>query len=292
MRDTPSSDPRGLLGAFAAMSLACVGAGCWVAAAHGVTAGVWARNLAAWAVGLAIAALVSRAAASTGARAGFLLAAPVGLIATLLSPGLSGVHRWAQLGPVRLNLAEILLPAAVVAFAVLSPGRAWTWLVAAGGLGLLVAQPDASQATAFGGAVMAVLLLSPLRRGPRWTGAALAAVAMVGAWLRPDPLAPVPEVEGILRLAWALSPFAALLAGAALGASALTPLLAARQGGSTLSASVALIVYFLLAAIAPALGTFPVPLVGMGVSPILGSWLGVGLLAALASSGRTSSPSP
>lgn len=33
--------------------------------------------------------------------------------------------------------------------------------------------------------------------------------------------------------------------------------------------------------VAPALGAFPVPLVGVGLSPILGVWLGVGLLASL-----------
>ena len=38
---------------------------------------------------------------------------------------------------------------------------------------------------------------------------------------------------------------------------------------------------------APAVGAFPVPLVGMGPSPILGAWLGVGLLAAAARAGSS-----
>ncbi len=289
----PSRDPPGFLRAFGLMSLACVGVGCWVAAAHAVPAGVWARNLAAWAAGLLVAASVARTAGSAGARTAFLLAAPVGLIVTLLGPGLSGVHRWAQLGPVRMNLAEILLPAAAVAFAALSPGRLWTWLAAAAVAALLVAQPDASQATAFGGALIAALVLSPLGRGPRWGGVAAAVIAVALAWLRPDPLAPVPEVEGIFGLAWTLSPLAALLAAAALGAAALAPALAARHGEAIARrASLVLVVYFLLSAITPALGAFPVPLVGMGVSPILGFWLGAGLLAALAPGRRTASPSP
>ena len=35
-------------------------------------------------------------------------------------------------------------------------------------------------------------------------------------------------------------------------------------------------------AVTPLFGAFPVPLVGVGMSPILGAWLGVGLLAATA----------
>jgi hypothetical protein len=244
-------------------------------------------------VGLVAGLLVALAARRAGAQAGFLLAAPVGLIVTLLSPGLEGVHRWAQLGSVRLNPAEILLPAAVAAFALLGPGRLWAWLVAAAIATLLVAQPDASQATAFGGAWIVALLLSESSRGLRWGGLALAGVAIAAAWLRPDPLAPVPEVEGILQLAWAVSPLAALLAAVSLGATVLTPLLAARRDDAIpRTASLSLACYFLLSAVTPAVGAFPVPLVGMGVSPILGFWLGAGLLAALSPRPRSSSPSP
>ena len=288
---TPPSGPRNFVRVFAALSLACVCVGCWVAAANGVPAGVWARNLGAWAVGVAMAALVG--AARGKAQVGFLLAAPLGVVTTFLGPGLSGVHRWALLGPVRINMAEVLLPAAVVALAALSPGRVSTWLVAAAVTVLLVVQPDASQATAFGGAVIVTLLLSHLGRAARWGGVAATVVGIAGSWLRPDPLAPVPEVEGIFGLAWTLSPLVAVLASVALAATALSPILAARDGAATSrKASLALAVYFLLSAIAPALGAFPVPLVGMGMSPILGSWLGAGLLAALARGLRTPSPSP
>ena len=37
----------------------------------------------------------------------------------------------------------------------------------------------------------------------------------------------------------------------------------------------------LLWAVAPWLGAYPVPLAGIGMSPIVGAWLGVGLLAGL-----------
>ena len=126
-----------------------------------------------------------------------------------------------------------------------------------------------------------------------WGGAAAVVVAIAAAWLRPDPLAPVPEVEGIIRLAWTMSPLVGLLAGVTLGATALTPMLAARPGGAiSSSAPMMLVAYFLLSAIMPAAGAYPVPLVGMGMSPILGFWLAAGLLAALVARRPASSPSP
>jgi hypothetical protein len=39
--------------------------------------------------------------------------------------------------------------------------------------------------------------------------------------------------------------------------------------------------YFALSALTPLVGTFPVPLVGMGMSPIIGFWLGCGSLIAV-----------
>lgn len=272
MAEVRSSGQK-LLAAFGAASLASVGLGCWIAGVHSVPAGVWLRDLGAWVVGLVAAAIIG-GASGRRAQAGFLLAAPIGLGATLLAPGLGAVHRWLQLGPFQVNAAEILLPPAVVALAALGEGRRWPWLIGALVGAVLVAQPDASQATAFAGAGIVALLLSAMGRGLRWSGVLIAVAVIGAAWLRPDPLAPVPEVEGMFRLAWGLSPFVAVLAAAPLLAAALAPMLAG-QRGATLSS------YFLISAMAPALGAFPVPLVGMGVSPILGAWLGVGVLVAV-----------
>jgi cell division protein FtsW (lipid II flippase) len=268
---------------FAALSLAAVAIGCWVAAANGAPASEWMRNLAAWAVGGLLAAALAR---WSGPKAwlGFLVAALLGLALTLLAGGLEGVHRWVQLGPLRINVAEVLLPAALVAAARLGIGRLGSgWLVLALGaaiLALLVAQPDASQTSAFGGALILLIAGAPLSRGWRSVGLAVVALAAVGSWLRHDPLAPVPVVEGIMGLAWTLSPFAAALAWAALGGAMLAPLAVGRGAGEGLrAAAVALAAYGVLSALAPLAGAFPVPLVGMGMSPVLGLWLGVGLLA-------------
>lgn len=261
------------LGLFGAFSLAAVAIGCAVAAASGVPAVVWARNPAAWVVGAALGCgLVLRAGARV--ELAFLVLATLGLAASFLGAGQVGVHRWVDLGPLHLNVAQVLLPPLIVVLA----GRRglWAWLVAAGVLALLVVQPDASQATAFGGA-LAVLLANG--RWPGWAkagGVAVVGAAVALAWRRPDPLSPVPEVEEIMRLAWAVSPLAAIAAWAALASACLS------LGVTRTPAALALAAYAVLAALTPLMGWFPVPLVGMAMSPIVGLWLGAGLLAAQA----------
>lgn len=265
------------LAGFGLLSLFAVLIGCAVAATHGVAAGSWARNLVAWVVGAAVAWGVARRPAILP---WFLLAAPAALAGTLLNAGQEGVHRWIDAGPLHINAAAALLPAATVALAAFGHRR-WSWLAAAVTLALLVLQPDASQATALGAGMLVVLAWLRASAAVRTCGAAAVVLAVAGAWLRPDPLAPVPEVEGIVALAWAWSPLAAAAAVVLLAATTLLPLWTAvapepraRVAALALSACCAAV------ALAPAFGVFPVPLVGMGMSPVLGFWLGAGALAA------------
>lgn len=271
----------GLFLLFGGLSLAAVVLGAVVSAANGVPASTWVRNLAAWGVG-ALAGGAIAALARPGAATLALCAAPVGLAASFLSPDLESVHRWIDLGPVHLNVAMLLLPASIVGLATLAAERRWPWIVVAVALGLLAAQPDASQATALAAAtavIAAVAIRQPAARLAVVTAAAgLAALA----WLRPDPLTPVAEVEGIIGLAFTLSPWVAGLALALLTAMAVTPVICTvKQQRTSRLAGVALGLCLLVWAIMPFLGAFPVPLIGMGMSPIIGAWLGVGLLATL-----------
>lgn len=264
------------LAGFGLLSLLTVAIGCAVAAMHGAAAGYWGRNVAAWGVGAAAAFVVARRSAALPA---FLLAAPVALLATLLNAGQQGVHRWIDIGPLHVNAAAALLPAAAVGLAAFRDRR-WSWLAAAATLGLLVLQPDASQATALGAGMLVVLASLRAPAAVRAGGAAATVLAVAAAWLRPDPLAPVPEVEGIVGLAWAWSPLAAALTVVLLAATVLWPLRLAVPDGPAAVAARALAACCAASALAPAFGAFPVPLVGMGMSPVLGFWLGAGALAA------------
>ena len=272
------------LPAFAIASLLAVAAGVVVCGLSGVPAGVWGRNVAAWVLGGLMAAGLARWAGGKTLLA-FAVLTPIGLAAPMLAHGQQGVHRWLDLGPLHMNAAMLLLPAGVVALTVLVQRAAWPWIAALLGLGLLVLQPDASQATAFAAALCIVAIGMPGRSGPVRLGIALLAALLAAlAWTRADPLAPVPEVEGVLGLAAQLSPLLAVVDVLGLAAFAATPGWVAHRlpAKEVRTAGYALSGLFLIWSVAPALGAFPVPLVGMGPSPILGAWLGVGVLAAAA----------
>lgn len=275
----PSISMRPLL-AFGCVSLALVGLGAVICAMGGIASALWVRNLAGWALGALIAGALARWA---GARAIYAAAflPMAGLAATLLSPGLQGVHRWLPAGPVRLNAALLLLPALVVATAVLVTRGWWGWLPAIFALVVLALQPDASQATAL---ALAVCVLAAARRSdpPPVRGAVAAAVLTAGwTWTQPDPLQPVPEVEQIIQLAAGHSPYLAAAGVLLLGALAATPFLATRGHAGAAAPGLAVSALFAGWAIAPALGAFPTPMIGVGLSPILGGWIGIGLLASL-----------
>lgn len=261
-----------LLILFGAASLAAVAIGAVVCAVSDVPAGSWARNLAAWAAGAALAVAIVRFA-RPGVSTIALWVLPVGLLATLISPDQEGVHRWVDLGPLHVNVAMLLAPGAVVAMAA-SAEKRLTWVAFLISLAVLAVQPDASQATTLavvGGLVAVFGAKKPLIR---WGVPVIAAGLAAAAWLRPNPLQPVAEVEGIVGLASSISP---LLAGAAV--LSLVALAAALAAARRLP-GVALGLTFLLWAAMPLFGAFPVPFVGIGMSPIVGGWLGVGLLAA------------
>lgn len=264
-------------------SLLAVLAGLWAALHAGVPASLALRNLAAWIVG-AGAALALGQWAGRGAFVAVPVLALVIVAASLTGPGLSGVHRWLAAGPLTLNAAMLALPAALAATAALS-ARArrpvWIWLAPILILAVLVTQPDASQASAFGAGI---ILLALGRRQSGLIGKCVAmgaALLVAAAWYRPDPLAPVAEVEAIHTLSANVSPLLPAGLLASLFLFCLAPLLVALKGQRPLfMTGAALSLYFLVQAAMPFFGAFPVPLAGMGVSPILGAWLGIGVFAA------------
>lgn len=275
---TPRAAP--LVAVLGGLSLAAVIAGVVVCHLSGVPAAVWMRNLAAWGVGAVAACCLWRGGPVVFPAVLGLAALLVG--ASFLGPQQSGVHRWINAGPVSLNVAMMMLPAALVALAWLGRGGVWPWGLALAIVVMLAMQPDRSQATAFGAGVIWLVLRSPQAMWMRALAIGAAALAVVIAWWRPDPLLPVPEVEEILLLAYAVMPVLAVAAGVSLlvfslapGALTLKGAPVVRHAGETLS------IYLLISAAMPFVGAYPVPLVGVGMSPVIGAWLATGVLACL-----------
>src|SRR3569833_4084529 len=116
-----------LIAIFAAASFSSVLAGGLVCAISDIPPAVWLRNLAAWLVGL-LAGVGLAARTRSGWLPVLLVAAPAALAATFLGNGLSGVHRWIETGPLRLNGAMLVLPTLAVTLAC-AHGR-WRWVAA------------------------------------------------------------------------------------------------------------------------------------------------------------------
>lgn len=278
---THETQPRPLSPVYLAAPVPALVVGVLTMRMSDVPPSLWAQNVAAWAVGTVLCVILARprtsAARPTWADVAAVLTLAA-LAATLLAPGVDGVHRWLPLGPVRLHAAAVLLPVSIVALDSLSRVRGW-WtsaLVAAAAMLALILQPDAAQATAFGAA--AVLLLFENAGGRAMRLVCLGVVAALAAlpWTRRDPLAPVPYVEEIVGLAADLGTVWVVAAVVSLLLLPLPFFAAAR--GAVRPVGFALGAYVAITAAAPFFGSFPVPVMGYGMSPIMGYLAGLGLI--------------
>ena len=224
----------------------------------GAPSGQVAQQVLFFSVAAVSCALLSRKplALTDKSRDRALIVAAVLVALPLLLPS-TGPQRWLGAGGFRLYIASVVLPGTLLLLPQARSGGVILLLIAAA----LAAQPDASQATAFALAGVAVLLRMHLSGLARiGMSVALAGAATV-AWLRPDPLEPVSYVEGVLVLAQQVGPLAL---GFALTALAL-PVVVLLRLGQTPVALYYLAVYFFAYR-----QLTPMPLLGFGVGPILG----------------------
>ena len=284
MTKTATNKSVRLMAVFGLASLAAVGLGAAVCALSGVSAASWGRNLAAWLVGAVIAAALAAAGrriVSPGAALAVAGLAVAGLAASFFNPAQEGVHRWIDAGPLHVNIAMVVLPSLSVVLAA-AEDRWVVWGAAVAALILLVAQPDASQTTTLAAVLILVAAFRAPSRGVKAALILFAGLAAAAAWMRPDPLQPVAEVEEIVGLAFQISPLIGGLALILLAVFTAVPAVLTRADARLKLAGGALSLCLAAWAVTPLFGAFPVPLVGVGMSPILGAWLGVGLLAATA----------
>jgi cell division protein FtsW (lipid II flippase) len=226
-----------------------------------------------------VGARMSRGASVRFPARPILLVTLLGLAVPWLSAA-PGPARWASLGPVNLYMAPVLLPSFFVACSacIARGGRSGhlAFAAIAGASVLLAAQPDASQVLAL--LVGAAVTFARSRTRSPLSVVALVFAALATAWSfsQPDPLQPVPHVEGVFALALGHS----LLAGIAVIASAVALVVglhaSSSRGRSWLSAVAA---YYAVLYACSAAGLTPAPLIGYGA----GSLLGFGLMVAAAS---------
>jgi hypothetical protein len=136
---------------------------------------------------------------------------------------------------------------------------------------LLALQPDASQALAV--LMGAAVAIGRARERSAFAIVALIVAALATAWAftRPDPLEPMPHVEGVFELSLAYS----LSAGVAVVASAAALIVSLQLNAVTAGRGVsAIAAYYAVLYVCSVAGLTPAPLIGFGAGP----WLGFGLM--------------
>jgi hypothetical protein len=190
----------------------------------------------------------------------------------MVVPSEAGPERWLNFGGIRLYLAPVVVPLAVffLGAPTAMPFVVYMGIVSTTAIALTL-QPDAAQLTAFAFAILSTFIAAA---GHRWLRVSLLALLMVcltAAWRIPDPLAPVPYVEGVFGIAAQASPVALLaaLTFAVMPVAGFVWLAKAKRCSGALAVAA---YYATLFALAP-LQVTPVPLLGFGAGPILGYFL-------------------
>ena len=251
---------------------------------HDVPASRWGLNLIGGVIAAAVCSVfLARSRTSMSQTVAMVSSCFVvgALAATFAVTGSMGVHRWIPIGPLTMHAGAVCLPLFIVALRVLDAfGGKLRWgpiLLAMAGATLLLLQPDAAQATAFAAAVFTLLIASKQRAHAAWVAALVIAALAGWTWTQRDPLPPVPYVEGIIGLARQNGPVWLV---ASIATLAVLPLPFFIGPSGSHSAFVrALGVYWCVCILAPFVGHFPVPLVGFGLSPIVGYFVALANLS-------------
>ena len=242
---------------------------------EGIGTAQWGLNLVVGGVALLVCALW-KPRREEPSRNPLPLAA-LGLVllaATFLHAGFMGVHRWVQLGPLALYAGAISLPMVINAAGELlteSSRRAMSFvLLITTTAGILAAQPDAAQASGLAAAFVLLILAFPglMRDRAVVLGSVLVIGLVAVSWFRPDPLAPVPHVEGILLMARTAGMPWFVAAILSLGLLPL-PFFIGSAGPNAPTAR-ALGVYIAGCVLVALIRNYPFPLLGFGVAPIIG----------------------
>jgi cell division protein FtsW (lipid II flippase) len=256
--------PAILIGTFAMVS-------------NGVATSIWLQNILIWLLGTVLGSIYSIRNKEKRLSKGNLFQTVV-IIALLAFPflfnGSDGVHRWLTFGPINVYIASIILPLLIIQLWKLALNNIYTIGFYFITLMILLFHPDAGQLTAFACATTIILWKKISDGMMKFLSLIFNFAFVIMSWVFLDDLAPVPYVEDIIFLVADLG-----IVWFVLGILSLLLLLSPFFFyGKKNIISLTLGVYFLMAMIVTLFGNFPLPIMGYGISPIIGyffaiSWL-------------------
>jgi cell division protein FtsW (lipid II flippase) len=240
---------------------------------HGIPQMIFGQNVAC----LLIAWLVSCFAVSikhkTNKRNNLKVLMFISLIIyilTFIDGGIGGVHRWISIGPIRLYVSSILLPILIIQLGALFSVKSELLAIV---ITIIVSimiflQPDASQLTAFVVPMIIIIISKVNSNVLKYIVTILLVTLVILSWIFLDSLPAVPYVEEIVKMVSNMGVLWFILGIASLAMLPLPFILLAPKSFKLLSRCVG--IYFIIVIISTWFGNFPVPLMGFGVSPIIG----------------------
>ncbi len=192
---------------------------------------------------------------------------------TFINLGVGGVHRWVSFGSFQLYVSSIVMPIIIInLWGLLQKDKVWsasiiTIFVAV----LLTLQPDASMVTAF--SVVAILLWNKINNLSRVLLVVFFGGLTFISWMFLDSLEPITYVEGIFTLVINMEILATVLGVVSLAIMIIPFLFFSPSRNKIVSISFG--VYYIIILLSNLVGNFPVPLMGYGISPIVGYFISI-----------------
>jgi cell division protein FtsW (lipid II flippase) len=197
------------------------------------------------------------------------------LILTFISAGMEGVHRWVSTGIISFNISMIVLPIVIIStWRLLQANELWVAVITMLAVSILIFfQPDASQLTGFAIPMMVMLYNKLDKKLLRLFILGILALLIILSWVFLDNLPAVAYVEGIVGLLANMG-----LLWLVLGVISLiilpVPFILFPPKNLKLP-SICLGLYVIIILISTLFGNFPVPLMGYGISPIIGYFIAI-----------------
>ncbi|WP_333861439.1 cell division protein [Clostridium sp.] len=197
------------------------------------------------------------------------------IVLTFISSGMEGVYRWVSIGVIKFNVSMIVLPIIIISsWKLLQVKSSWVTIITTIAVSVLLAiQPDASQLTGFSISMIVMLVSKTDKKSLRLFIVGILSTLIILSWVYLDSLSAVAYVEGILGLLKNVGLTWLILGCISLIILPVPFILFPPKNFKLLSICLGL--YFIIILIATLFGNFPIPLMGYGVSPIIGYFISI-----------------